>query len=50
MEVASNGVSSPLVRTRMHIWLRRSTLSLGIRSLATEAVTVDVLDIMEGKG
>ena len=29
IEAASNRVPSPLVRTKMHVWLRRSTLSLG---------------------
>ena len=41
---------SPLVRTKMHVWLRRSTSSLGIHSLASKVVTMDVVDIMEGKG
>ena len=50
MEAASNRVPSPLVRTKMHVWLRRSTLSFGILSLAAEVVAVDVVDIMEGKG
>ena len=50
MEVASNGVPLPLVRTRMHVWLRRSMSSLGIQSQATKAVAVDVVDITEGKG
>ena len=50
MEAASNGVPSPLVNTRMHIWLRRSTSSLGIQSWATKVVTVDVVGIVEGKG
>ena len=49
MEVASNGVPSPQVNTRMHIWFRRSTSSLGMWSQATEVVSVDVTDIVEGK-
>ena len=50
MEAASNGVPLPLVNTRMHMQLRRSTSLLGIQSQAAEAVAVDVVDIGEGKG
>ena len=50
MEAASNRVPSPVVNTRMHIWLRRSTSAFVIQSQATEVVTVDVVDIAEGKG
>ena len=50
MEVASKGVPSSLIRTRTHIQLMISTSSLGIQSWVAKAVTVEVVDIVEGKG
>ena len=49
MEVALNGVPSPLVSTRTHIWLRISTSSPGMQSQAAKLVAVDVVDFAGGK-
>ena len=45
MEEALNGVPSPLVNAKRHIGLERSAMSLGIWSLATEAVVPEVVDM-----
>ena len=48
MEKALNGVTLPLVNMKRHIQLERSSMSLGMWSLAAEAVVAKVVDIMVG--